>query len=141
MRESAKSESEEKMKMVWGRVLLLAATVAGLEVAIEDYFGDVTFLQGKHSMKNVIVIPLMSLPAKLGLIPTVMISGKKQTVVCTVEDPDPVGAIRWRIGDRLTLNKHLNIVQVKKNYSLSNMFQYSFSQLLNPNLACSRQQP
>ena len=53
MRESAKSESEEKMKMVWGRVLLFAATVAGLEVAIEDYFGDVTFLQGEHSMKNV----------------------------------------------------------------------------------------
>jgi len=72
VRGTAKSESEQKMKMVWGRVLLLAATVAGLEVAIEDYFGDVTFLQGK-----------------------------KQTVVCTVEDPDPVGAIRWRIGDRL----------------------------------------
>ena len=52
MRESAKSESEQKMIMVWGRVLLLAATVAGLEVAIEDYFGDVTFLQGDHSMKK-----------------------------------------------------------------------------------------
>ena len=52
MRGTAKSESEQKMKMVWGRVLLLAATVAGLEVAIEDYFGDVTFLQGEHSKKK-----------------------------------------------------------------------------------------
>ena len=52
MRGTAKSESGQKMKMVWGRVLLLAATVAGLEVAIEDYFGDVTFLQGEHSMKH-----------------------------------------------------------------------------------------
>ena len=71
MRDIARSESEQKMIMVWGRVLLLAATVAGLEVAIEDYFGDVTFLQGEHSMKNVIVIYLMSLLAKLGLIPIV----------------------------------------------------------------------
>ena len=52
MRGTAKSESEQKMKMVWGRVLLLAATVAGLEVAIEDYFGDVTFLQGEHRKKK-----------------------------------------------------------------------------------------
>ena len=52
MRGTAKSESEQKMKMVWGRVLLLAATVAGLEVAIEDYFGDVTFLQGQPSTKR-----------------------------------------------------------------------------------------
>ena len=130
MRGTAKSESEQKMKMVWGRVLLLAATVAGLEVAIEDYFGDVTFLQGEHSKRNMIVIPLMALLAKLGLIPIIMISGKKQTVVCTVEDPDPVGAIRWRIGDRLTLDQHLNLVQIEKNYSI-NGYVYSISRYQN----------
>jgi len=58
--------------MIFGRLLLLAATVAGLEVSFEDYYGDVTVQEGI-----------------------------KQTVACTVEDPDPVGAIHWRIGNRL----------------------------------------
>jgi len=52
--------------------LALVASVAGLEVAIEDYYGSTIFQQGI-----------------------------KQTVTCTVEDPDPAGAIHWRIGDRL----------------------------------------
>ena len=77
-----------------------------------------------------IVIPLIALLAKLGLIPIIMISGKKQTVVCTVEDPDPVGAIRWRIGDRLTLDQHLNLVQIEKNYSI-NGYVYSISRYQN----------
>ena len=94
---------------------------------------------------------IIALLAKLGLIPIVMISGKKQTVVCTVEDPDPVGAIRWRIGDRLALDQHLNLVHFEKTYFINgyvylisryqNMLQCPFSQLFNPNLACSRQQP
>ena len=63
---------EELVRMVFPWLLFLAATAAGLEVTIEEYFGDVTLLQGKE-----------------------------QRLTCTVEDPDPVGAIRWRIGDRL----------------------------------------
>jgi len=61
-----------KVRMIFTRLLLLAATVAGLEVAIEEYYGSIILQQGI-----------------------------KQTVACTVEDPDPVGAIHWRIGDRL----------------------------------------
>jgi len=58
--------------MIFTRLLLLAATVAGLEVEFEDYYGSI-----------------------------IMQQGIKQTVGCKVEDPDPVGAIHWRIGDRL----------------------------------------
>ena len=135
MRGTAKSESEQKMKMVWGRVLLLAATVAGLEVAIEDYFGDVTFLQGEHSKKKYDCYSSYGITCQTWPDPhyhdiTDIISGKKQTVVCTVEDPDPVGAIRWRIGDRLTLDQHLNLVQIEKNYSI-NGYVYSISRYQN----------
>lgn len=32
--------------MIFGQLLLLAATVAGLEVSFEDYYGDVTVQEG-----------------------------------------------------------------------------------------------
>jgi len=61
-----------KVRMIFLLLVALSASVAGLEVGIEDYYGSTIFQQGI-----------------------------KQTVTCTVEDPDPAGAIHWRIGDRL----------------------------------------
>jgi len=40
--------------------------------------------------------------------------GIKQTVACTVEDPDPVGAIHWRIGDSLLSATSLRLLDPRE---------------------------
>lgn len=79
-----------KVRMIF--LTLLVASVAGLQVEIEDFFGSLTLIQGM-----------------------------RQTVGCTVEDPDPAGAIHWRIGDRLLDPRECSQSRVGSCFAASEM--------------------